>query len=718
MPNMKTMLYMSRCAAALGGLVLLGLPLLLITSCKENISDDAYAIATKQTMSDYIADTEDLSLVKDLFDQVRLGNTTNASTLTSVLSARGNYTVFAPNNEAMQAYMDSLGYTSVSDMTEEEKEQLALNCIIDNGDTNAYETADFPTGGDTFATSNLKDRKLSSTQNSDLDYVINGTSTVVESNIEVSNGMLHIVDCVINPSTDSVGELLQSAENMRIFGELLNITGWVDSLQTRTEEEEEYETENADYAGTTKYFASDYFPYREKRYIAYTLFAETDEVFANDWGVPTPVYDEATETITNWDAIISVIQNKCSSLLPTTDDRGCSADITDYTDPANVVNRFVAYHCLYGGMSTDEFVHHWNEYGFDYVDKTDPATTGYTVDVWDFYTTMGQNRGLLKITQVPDGDNDFYINRITEYNDGISGDYLEVSTEPNNPGQNGINVRINAVNDVSGTTYDNNALNGFYYPIDNILIYNNETRKLLASQRIRIDFVCFLPEVFSQDIRGIGCDYFPNDYFDEITNCSSGTEIYYLQDGYAGVGGSWKDYQGDEFLVTGRYDMTVKLPPVPYEDTYEIRMGCSLNTLRGMVQIYFGDSEDGTTPIGLPIDERESTDMIPGTPWVDDSGLDEATIRENDRNLRNQNYMKAPNYFCVDDTQGLTTVRNATPSTPALRRILTTQTMSPGKTYYMRLKTAIETDNVQFMIDYFEFVPTSIVNAVEPEDIW
>lgn len=276
------------------------------------------------------------------------------------------------------------------------------------------------------------------------------------------------------------------------------------------------------------------------------------------------------------------------------------------------------------------------------------------------------------------------------------------------------------MNDVSGTTYDNNALNGFYYPIDHVLIYNDATRTLLASQRMRHDMTTMLHEFISQSLRGTETAYFPNDYFSGITNVSSGTQLYYLQE-YANStasNGSWKDFQGDEFLVTGRFDFVVKLPPVPKDGTYEIRMGMSLNSLRAMVSVYFGDSPDGTQPVGLPIDERESVDMIPGSPWVDDSGLDEATIRENDRNLRNQNYMKAPNYFCKGATAGKTTARNADSSSPALRRILTTKEMKAGKSYYMRFKSAIESDNTQLMLDYFEIVPTSIVTAVEPEDIW
>ena len=59
-------------------------------------------------------------------------------------------------------------------------------------------------------------------------------------------------------------------------------------------------------------------------------------------------------------------------------------------------------------------------------------------------------------------------------------------------------------------------------------------------------------------------------------------------DAYLQAGGAWRDYQADEVMVAGLYDFVLKLPPVPVDGTYEIRMGASHNTLRGMAQIYFG----------------------------------------------------------------------------------------------------------------------------------
>lgn len=697
-----------------------------VSACKEDISDEAYAVADGVTMTQYIQDDADLSDIRQIFERVKLGSTSNASTLSSVLSARGNYTVFAPNNEAMRHYVDSVTNHESTDfnaLSEEQLEHIALNCIIDNGSESAYELADFDASGGSFATSTLGNRRLSSTQDEAQDYYIDGSAKIIQSNIEVTNGMLHIVDHVIYPSTKTVADLIKDADNMHIMGKLLELTAWDDSLGLHTEEEEDYINDNIENAGTTKNMpgasVTTDFDFQDRRAIKFTAFVEPDEVFNADWGVPMPIVDDATGEITNWEEIQTQIVNKCKALLQ------LENEDEDFTSMNNSLNQFVAYHLLNGGFPLENSIHHFNEYNYSYgADGKNPQTTTLTVDVWDYYVTMGEPRGLLKITQVANkgmGPYDFYLNRVTEYNDGINGSYDEESTEDNRPGENGINIKVNSTNG----TNTNYAVNGYYYPIENILINNpgsTGTQEILASERIRFDITTILPEFASNDIRGKLKPYFPIGFFENLVENNEQTEFWYLQNQVAGSAGSWKDYQGDEILVTGRYDFYLKLPPVPSDGTYEIRMGVSNNSVRGMVQVYIGeDSPTNTEPVGLPIDMRETASMIPGTPWVDDAGLTDDQILENDRNLRNQGYMKGPKYICKTG-QPTTSIRNADGNNasdgPALRRILTTKYMYRDRSYYLRFKNAMESSTAQLYLDYFELVPTSVVNSPTPEDIW
>lgn len=677
---------------------------LLVAACTENISTDNYAIATEETATDYFANhPETFSSIKAIFDRVSLGNSDDASSLTSVLSARGNYTIFAPNNDAVAAHLQSLGLTSVDEMTYEQAQLVANSCIIDNKDEGAYETADFPTPG-TFTLSNLNDRLLTcsfeTSDDGDSYYLINGTSRVVKGDVEVSNGMIHEVDAVIAPSSETLADMISGAENLKIFSYLLQQTTWADSLVV--DRDVEYEEENRDETYTQSGIPGT-FTVAQHRYLGFTAFVEPDDVYAQEWGINLTT--DAEGNVTNWDDVMQVIRQRCEAVYGT-------EDPDDLTSPENAVNRFVAYHLMEGKMAYDRFVHHYNEFNYMYGDNKNPQTQQMPTNVWDYYTTMGKYRGLVKVTQVGDAgferdlDHKIYINRISVYNNDRDGDYSELRVT--NPG-----ILISA----SNGEYDNNAQNGFYYPINKILLYDDETRNNLGSERIRIDMTTMLPEMASNNIRGNEYTRFPNGFFDNIMSESSDTRILYLMDAWSPGGGSWNDYQGDEVMFTGLYDFVLRIPPVPKDGTYELRMGVSMNSMRGMVQMYFGDDPLRLSPVGLPYDQRQSVDNNPEIPWVADVD-DDAVNAENDKNLRNQGYLKGPQYFTMTNGKADTPVRSRGGVYAAIRRIITVENLRADKTYYFRFKSALKQTDAQFFLDYFEFVPTQIYNGPEPEDIW
>ena len=683
--------------AAFGGLMV-AFSCFSLFSCKEDISQEDYSIKTEQTMTDYLTTNADFSDLKAIFDRVKLGNSDEASSLTSVLSARGNYTLFAPTNSAIEAYMSKLGVSSVDELTYDQAELIAFSCLIDNGDENAYEESDFPTPG-TFGQTNLNDRLLTCALDSTNVYLINGSSEVVSTNHEVSNGMIHVISSVIAPSSDNVYELIAEADNMKVIASLIKATTWSDSMAV-ADRDADYEKEEHD----EKYNLSGVggtFTVMQRRYIGFTALAETDDVFQKEWGITLTTDAEGNVDV---DKLLADITPHCEAAYGT-EARG------DYSNPDNAVNRFVAYHFMYGKMAYDRFVHHYNEYLYKYGDNKKPQTNSLPVNVWDYYTTMGKYPGLIKITQVGDtgfeldNEHTIYANRISIYNDERDGDYKETGVKD-------AGVKIFPDNG----TNDNNAQNGYYFPIDKILIYNDDVRNNLGQERIRVDITTMLPEIASNSCRGNGYYRFPNGYFDNITNETSGTILLYLMDAYSPSGGAWRDYQGDEVMVAGQYDFVLKLPPAPKTGTYEIRMGASHNTLRGMAQIYFGSDPLRLAPAGLPYDMRQSVGTT-AIPWVEDGDDDDENL-ENDKNMRNQGYMKGPNYFCITNGKGDETVRTIGGSSAALRRIIGVYELDANKTYYLRFKSALKKLDSQLFLDYFEIVPTNVYNGVSAEDIW
>lgn len=666
-------------------------------SCKENIDESNYVIKTEQTVTDYLETTPNFSDIKSIFDRVALGEVSKgASSITSVLSARGNYTVFAPNNDAISSYLATLGVASVADLTYDQAQLIAYSCVIDNGDEAAYETPDFPSPG-TFSLPNLNDRLLTCEEDSITEkFVINSSSQIVNADISLSNGVVHEVDAVIAPSSLFLPDMIEDAENMRIMSYLLKLTGW----DKKMVDERDIDYEGVQRAETfVLNGVAGTFKIPTRRYLGFTGFVEPDEVYNQTWGTNVTKNKEMSEA--DWAAVLNIIKPKCQEVYGT-------EDADDYTKETNAVNRFVAYHFMEGKVAYDRFVHHYNEFGYKYGDNKNPQTKQLSVNVWDYYTTIGTYRNLIKVTQLgeQDPEHSLYLNRISTYDNGRDGTYAETSAPVE-----GILVKSN------NGEYDNNAKNGFYYPINKILLCDQTTRDLLGNERIRIDMTTMLPEIASNNNRGNDYTNFPKGYFTNILNESSDTKTLYLMDAWSPGGGSWRDYQGDEFMFSGMYDFILRLPPVPKTATYELRIGVSMNPLRGMAQFYFGEDVNRLQPAGLPYDMRQSVSNNPAIPWVADTG-DEMTDAENDKNMRNQGYLKGPNYFCITNGQGDQPARAFGGVYACVRRIIIAQQMDQNKTYYLRVKSALKKLDSQLFLDYFEFVPTNIYNGATPEDIW
>ena len=96
---------------------------------------------------------------------------------------------------------------------------------------------------------------------------------------------------------------------------------------------------------------------------------------------------------------------------------------------------------------------------------------------------------------------------------------------------------------------------------------------------------------------------------------------------------------------------------------------------------------------------------------------DEITNAENDKNMRNQGYMKGPQYFGWTDGKG-TLDRMSRSYSGHLRRIVTVERLEPGKSYYLRYKSALKKLDSQLQIDYIEIVPKEVYSGSEPENIW
>ena len=685
-----------------------------LQSCKDEVDASNLVTKTEATVWVYLDSVAVYADYAALLEEVETGDdkVENSSTLASFVSGYGNFTVFPPTNDALAQYTLDVTGGQTSDwrqLSAEDKKVVAYNSIIDHGDDPAYATADFPVTG-TFTLGTLDNRLLTVELTEDNEFVIEGSAHLVQSDVKLKNGYIHGVDAVIAPSQSTVADLIATADNMKIFSLLLERTGWGDSLRIPYEDPD-FSTDG--YPEEDTYMESDgYFAIVGERYRGFTVFAEPDSLLTlpeSEGGWAIELLTDETGEVVNADAILAAAEQCAARTYG-------SASMGQYTDPANPLNRFVAYHLLDGALAYNNLVHHMNEFGYNAgPNALDPQLTEFSVDVWDYYTTMGTPRRLLKVTQngdLEDGYYPIYLNTAREYDNSRTGTYKVTAVTRRGE-------RISATN---GTHGANSAVNGFYYPIDGIHLYSDEVRTTALRGRLRFDISTMTPEIWTANLRGRTTRFFTDDFFENIINVAEDSRLFYLSN----PGSAWYDYQGDEFEVTGVFDVTFRLPPVPTAGTYEVRMGISNNRLRGMAQIYFGDNPQNLAPTGLPIDLRvcargggdindykeELPDIFAVIPWEADVE-DEEQNRTVEKNLRNAGYMKGPKYF-----HGHAWTYPARENNACLRRIITQQYMTPDKVYYIRYKTALEATDTQFFTDYFELCPSYIYNGPEPEDVW
>jgi hypothetical protein len=227
-----------------------------------------------------------------------------------------------------------------------------------------------------------------------------------------------------------------------------------------------------------------------------------------------------------------------------------------------------------------------------------------------------------------------------------------------------------------------------------------------------------------------------SDKYQYLEDCEIGksTRFYYLTGRVSNDGSTcWKNYQGDELNIVGNYEVTLKLPPVPQDGVYELRMGVSANSQRGMCQVYWGTDKDRLQAAGIPVDLRmggqkwynvfgsHGVGETGTVGWQDDVEDDDLLNADNDKILRNNGYMKAPNSYWewTKSSSAVLSEWHMRRKPDALRRILLREYMYANQTYYIQFKSVLSNPGTEFYLDYLEFCNKTVYdNPLVPEDIW
>lgn len=493
-----------------------------------------------------------------------------------LLNAYGEYTLFAPDNNAMYEFYQSKGKSSLKGFTLDTLTKIAYDHIIKGYEVPSNEFLD---GLMPFLT--MSDRYLSTSSQSmagALVYFVNDHSAIINRDIMVSNGIIHIINKALDPSVLNIVSAIANDERFSLFTQALYETGLDQHLMlTRDDSYDVNDWKNKiDETFVQGSGSQDELPLSRK--YGFTVLMESDSLYANKYNI------RSLDDLKTYAAEHVYHENPAD------------ASVSDPKDPRNSLYKFIAYHLFDRKMTYSQFI---DAYDTDHMIKT--------FDMYEYIETMCPNT-LIEVKKERSSGETNLINKSVETGEA---------------------VRINQL------YKDKDATNGVYHEIDRILIYDRSVVGELSSKRLRMDAAAFFPELINNNMRYYDPAnprswVFPPNYIKRL-KASATTRFCYLN-----AYGGYLDYQGDEVYLIGMYDFTVETPPIP-AGTYEVRFGYQPTGGRGAAQLYW----DGV-PCGIPLDLRilANDPLIgyeePGLNPEDPNGF------ENDKMMRNRGYMKGP----------------------------------------------------------------------------
>ena len=164
---------------------------LFFLSCDVDDNNESYPSALS-TIAEFAASNSDLSNLTAALSAAD-GN------LLSLLNG-GNYTVLAPNNFAFEIFLDKNGFTSIDEVPTDILKNILLNHVI-SGTVKSTDLAVAVSGYTSTNATNTDGDFLSMYFSTNSGVVFNGASNVLNPDIAASNGVMHIVDALIELPT-------------------------------------------------------------------------------------------------------------------------------------------------------------------------------------------------------------------------------------------------------------------------------------------------------------------------------------------------------------------------------------------------------------------------------------------------------------------------------------------------------------------------------------
>lgn len=682
-----------------------------LVSCNDDPGIESYYTQTREYASDFLKNREQFSDYVQILQ--RATGERGDLRLVDLLGTYGSYTVFAPTNNAIRQYLNSRGMISVDQLSKEDCDTLAMNSIIEK----AFFTTDYSNGQ--FPKSNMLEHIMTikslqewseTEKDSVLAMYVNQTSLITHADDSVGNGVVHTVGSIVSASNDLIGALIEKDTTCKVFNDALDKTNVRALLEAYIDTTYGWKTDKdrVDSCTWTNdnlciHTAVEYdnVAYPEKRYYNFTVFMVQDKVLKEKYGIET------------WKDLDRKAHELYDPVYPE------DANDTVYTSRRNALNRFISYHIL------DRYGSYYSLTANDGVGSDCKLRNNFNRRKWDiadWYETL-MPHSLMKFSFPSGSKEGLYINRR-----GVQ----------SRADERGVFVRGAEVYKPSQVTINQTAVNGIYHYIDDIVAYDQTTQEVVLNERIRLDCSTLSPDFMTkltdgETARGhfTRTSHENGRYGDggqgNIAANNKNTCIGF-KGGYVRnfdyndkthvhvrmrVLGFYS-YQGDEVTVKGRYDLNIKLPPVP-KGTYEVRMfTCSGFASRGIMQAYI----DGK-PQGIPFDMRKHGSELFGNKTNEQLGNDPDAIAAFDKSIHNLGWMRGCGCYIPGDYSSPATGEPFRDKGDNVRKILGTFYTDGKSDHYLRLQQKMESEENEMNFDFIELCPSSVYNnEYFAEDQW
>lgn len=621
------------------------------TSCvfdSDKFDEGAYYTFTGETVSSYLEKNQDL-----FSEFCAILDTTG---IVDLLSTYGTFTCFVPTNEALKAYYQDSGKVSYRDFDMQVLKDMVYYQIIDS---KVYTSMDFPEGR-IVDDKNMKGRFIEISF-ADLDSTnmirVNTNAYIVRKDQKVHNGVVHAINSVLVASNYMLPEKIKDKPEFSLFAEALYETHMSDSLLKY--KDEQYKKKTVVNSNGTALKVPD------SRFYYYTALVESDEVY-HRYGIE------------NLEDLIAYAKNVYDKVFPE------DADITDLTDRRNSLNRFVSYHLF----------DYWCDYSSLVVNaKGQRYYTGSSTNMVNYIKTM------MAYTRIEDGQ------VLVGGNALLESSFTESMEIVLNQKSDGSNVPL------KGASYTESCVNGRFWELDDLLVYDKDVENDVLNKRLRIDVFSMMPELMNNDIRYGKTPKMciPNGYIKGLTYNDDETKFQ------IGVPDGGTQFMGDQAYVVGFYDFTHVIPAVP-SNTWELRVSYKPRSdINCIAQLYV----DGM-PNGIPVDLSVPRDgsYNPAIGWIADLSEDDAASVANnisiDKDMRNLGWMKGPMSMSNGgkcSVQGSNHTHTARCDVGSIRKVVGRYSWQPEDVHTFRIK-AVYTAKPSadyFSYDFVEFVPVAMV---------